>query len=124
MLITGIGGMFGALARYGLSLWISTKSTSMFPMATWMINMIGSLLLGVFATLYIHSELQAMMWQGIGIGFLGAFTTFSTFCYELVQLYERKHFKQIFLYVCTSVGVGITMAFVGSRFVHYFLFIS
>lgn len=124
MLITGIGGIFGAIARYGLSLWISHKSTSIFPLATWIINMVGSLLLGIFATLYIHSELPSIIWQVVGVGFLGAFTTFSTFCYELVQLYERKHFKQILLYVCASVVLGICLAFIGSVLVRYFLLIS
>ena len=81
-----VGGAAGALARYWLSGWVTTASGGFFPLGTLVVNVLGSLLLGfgmqAMEAFPVSAELRTML----TIGFLGAFTTFSTFSYETVTL--------------------------------------
>lgn len=112
--LIGIGGSFGAAARYLLGNFINKKrKLSPFPLGTWVINFTGSFLLGVLANLHLSNDISDGVWFFVGIGFCGAYTTFSTFGYETITLLQsnKKFFAGI--YVITSVFFSITSAAIG-----------
>lgn len=113
ILLSGFGGILGAWARFLLGKWVSSKAKRPFPWGTWVINTTGSFLLGCLWILYFHQSLPVWAWQFAGIGFLGAYTTFSTFGYETVLLIERKRWGLALTYVLSSVVVGIAAAWAG-----------
>lgn len=85
--LVGAGGMLGAISRYLLGGWISDFTHGRFPYGTLAINVSGSFVLGFFLAL----ALETMAWGPeprlfLAVGFLGAYTTFSTFSYETVAL--------------------------------------
>lgn len=106
-----IGGFFGAITRFSLSNWIKSKTTSAFPFATLTVNLVGSFLLG----LIIGSNLGNSLVLLLGTGFMGAFTTFSTFKLENVILYSQKDWKTLILYLLISYVFGILFAFAGIK---------
>jgi fluoride exporter len=119
MLLVGFGGVFGAIARFLLGKWISTKAQFAFPFGTLIINIGGSFLLGILATLHINHEISDSIWLLLGTGFLGAYTTFSTFGYETLQMLERKAAKEAILYTSTSVLLGVVFAWFGSLLANF-----
>ncbi|WLV24017.1 fluoride efflux transporter CrcB [Aciduricibacillus chroicocephali] len=114
-LLVGAGGMIGACARFGLGGWInrSFPQASPFPIGTFIINAAGSFLLGLLANLHIHATIGTGLWLFLGVGFCGAFTTFSTFGTEAMVLLETKRLNLAVLYVIASVIVGICFAAIG-----------
>jgi CrcB protein len=114
MLFVGVGGILGAITRFLLGKWLSNKISSTFPVGTWFINLSGSFVLGLLAFLHMGSQIQDWVWLFIGTGFLGAYTTFSTFGYETIQLLQNKKTKLAIYYVTTSVFLGVIFALVGS----------
>lgn len=113
--IIGIGGSVGAAARYFLGEWIIAhlKEGTSFPFGTWIINILGSVFLGFLANGYVNGQLSEWIWYLIGVGFCGAFTTFSTFGYETIRLIHKGRIVIAVQYVSLSVLVGIGAAFVG-----------
>lgn len=109
ILVIGIGGALGALSRYGLGLWISNRWNQGFPLHTFIINITGAFLLGFLNILFIERLALSPLWRlGIGIGFLGAYTTFSTFGYEVIMLMEGGNYVTAGLYTISSIIVGFT----------------
>lgn len=113
MWLVAIGGMFGAAARFLLGKWVTSKINSSFPFGTWGINISGSFLLGLLAALHVKNMAPDWMWLLLGIGFLGAFTTFSTFAYETIQMLQRKENRPAAIYVVTSVAFSILFVWIG-----------
>ena len=109
IIVVTVGGALGALSRYGLGVWISTKWNQGFPLHTFLINVSGAFLLGFLNILFIERLTISPLWRlGIGVGFLGAFTTFSTFGFEVISLLEGGSFFTAGLYTLLSVVVGFT----------------
>ena len=109
MLVIALGGALGALSRYGLGVWISNKWIQGFPLHTFLINVSGAFLLGFLNILFIERLTVSPLWRlGIGVGFLGAFTTFSTFGFEVISLLEGGSFFTAGLYTSLSIIVGFT----------------
>lgn len=107
ILVVAIGGALGALSRYGLGFWISSKWNQGFPLGTFIINITGAFLLGFLNILFIEKFAISPLWRlGIGIGFLGAYTTFSTFGYEVIMLLEGGSLLTAGLYTLLSVIIG------------------
>jgi len=101
------GAFFGAMARYGISLWFGELE---FPMATMTVNIIGCFLLGFLLTLVSISRHDRQVWAlTFGTGFLGAFTTFSTFALDVLLL----ALPGALLYIGASLAVGIIFAGAG-----------
>ncbi|MBA2872224.1 CrcB protein [Anoxybacillus calidus] len=111
--VVGIGGILGAITRFLLSKWISSKVTTTFPIGTWIINITGSFILGCLFVLHSNGDISAWLWLFFGVGFLGAYTTFSTFGYETVHLIEKKDFGTAILYVLSSVLISVGFAWIG-----------
>lgn len=111
--LVGAGGFLGAVARYLLGKYIYRLWKRDFPLGTFIINVIGSFLLGlvVFHPFLVRT-LSKEISLGIGIGFLGAFTTFSTLEYETLQLLERRNTVTAVIYVALSFSIGIAAAWV------------
>ena len=108
-LMVGMGGFFGAICRLWVSQVINKRIVSRFPAATLVINLIGSLLLGIM----VGSGIEGSLFMLIGTGFMGAFTTFSTFKLEAIQLHMDKRKKELILYNVLSYGGGILLALLG-----------
>ncbi|MEH7546114.1 MULTISPECIES: fluoride efflux transporter CrcB [Bacillaceae] len=114
MLFVGIGGIFGAIMRFQLGKWITAKTSGAFPIGTFIINITGSFVLGLLAVLHLEKEIPEWFWLLCGTGFLGAYTTFSTFGYETIQMLQKRETKYAVLYGSISVFFGIIFAWVGS----------
>ena len=109
ILVLALGGALGTLSRYGLGVWISGKWNQGFPLHTFLINISGAFLLGFINILLIERLTISPLWRlGIGVGFLGAFTTFSTFGFEVISLLAGGSFFTAGLYTLLSIIVGFT----------------
>lgn len=89
LVLVGVGGFFGAIARYAVDGWVSDRTGGAFPWGTLVINISGALVLGfLFALSVEKSILPAESRAPVMIGFLGAYTTFSTLMLESWRLIE------------------------------------
>jgi len=114
LIIIGAGGFLGAVARYLVSGWVSALDGSLFPLGTLAVNLIGSFLLGFFYVLTTGKLALDPYWRLIiAVGFLGAFTTFSTFSYETVKLMESGAFGMALANITVSLIGGITAVYLG-----------
>lgn len=87
VLLISLGAILGANARYWFGVWAGQRWGTQFPFATLFINLTGSLILGLFYTLILERFLIDPRWRVFfAIGFLGSYTTFSTYTYESVAL--------------------------------------
>ncbi|MCK9418968.1 MAG: fluoride efflux transporter CrcB [Nitrospirae bacterium] len=103
----GIGGFLGAISRYGVALWIGQRWGRNFPLGTFLINISGSFLIGLLMSLFTERFMVNPQWRLLLIvGFLGAYTTFSTFEYETGTLMKDGEWLIAMLNVMLSVIVG------------------
>ena len=101
------GGAVGAMLRYYISLSGFSRTVEPFPTATFVINITGSFIIGFFLTLATERiPINPHVRLAVAVGFVGAYTTFSTFEYETARLVEGKDFLYAFLYVVLSFAVG------------------
>ena len=99
-----VGGALGAMARYAVSTWIFQVSSHKFPYATLTVNVLGSFVMGIlFVVIIERSALPVEMRSLWMIGFLGAFTTFSTFSLDALGLWQNGHLFMALLYVLATV---------------------
>lgn len=103
----GVGGFFGAIARYLVTLWSKRVFSTKFPVGTLVINLLGSFLLGVLAS--VNGPMALLL----GTGFMGAFTTFSTFKLETLQFHMNKEWRIVLPYLALSYVGGIGLALLG-----------
>ncbi|HEX3014814.1 MAG TPA: fluoride efflux transporter CrcB [Desulfobacteria bacterium] len=112
IVLVALGGALGALARYGAGNWLGNRW--LFPWGTFLINITGSFLLGFINVIVLERVLLTPEWRiGFGVGFLGAFTTFSTFTYESIQLFQEGNYLLAVGYVSLSVVAGLVAALLG-----------
>lgn len=110
----GIGGAFGSMARYGVSYIMSKFISHPFPFATFTINVLGCLLIGILAGLGQRNEwMQGYGWLLLASGFCGGFTTFSTFALENINLLQKDQFIVPILYIAFSVIIGLLLCRIG-----------
>jgi len=105
-----IGGALGALSRYGVSLLLEsgTQNSSLkdFPLSTLLINVVGSFSLAVVVTLFQGGVLSPAWKVALGTGFLGAFTTFSTFALDTDVMLSRGDWLRALIYVSGNLILG------------------
>ncbi|GBD45523.1 Putative fluoride ion transporter CrcB [bacterium HR41] len=107
-------GALGALSRYAVDGAISRAAQGQFPIGTLVINVVGSFALGALVELTTNRMVLPAEWRiALGVGFLGAFTTFSTFSYETVRMLESGALAQAVLNVVASVVLGVAAALFG-----------
>lgn len=105
------GGFLGAASRYLLGKYVNKLWKGSFPLGTFTVNVIGSFLLGlVILHPGVSSAIGSDMCLGIGVGFLGSFTTFSTFEYETMNLLEKGKIATAAIYVLLSFCSGFGAA--------------
>jgi fluoride exporter len=110
----GMGGIIGSLLRYFVSMLTNQFSFSSFPLSTFIVNLIGSFLLGFLSGFFMKKPFQKVrMYAAITTGLIGSFTTFSTFSNETIQLMKNGDFLILFLYLFGSILLGLTFAFYG-----------
>jgi fluoride exporter len=103
----GIGGAFGAVARHLINISPAENIFEKFPFPTFFINIAGSFLIGFLLILMTDRiAVGENLRMAIIVGFLGAFTTFSTFEMEIYGLMKERFFATAFLYLFLSVAVG------------------
>jgi len=107
-------GAAGALTRYGLDRFIEHRLLAVFPWSTFAINMTGSFVAGVaVAQLVDRHDAPAWVRTGVVVGFLGAYTTFSTFAQETHDLFSEGHSMLAVANAAGSVAVGVTLVVAG-----------
>lgn len=112
-LIVGGGGALGAIARY----WIGGLfkiGTGGFPIGTFIINLTGSFILGLFLTLITEKYVVSAEWRlFFGTGFVGAYTTFSSFTNEVLTLLQQGYWLTGLFYAGASLLSGMVFVFLG-----------
>lgn len=114
-LLVGLGGALGAMARYGGGVLVGRVWTSSFPLATLLINISGSLAMGLFIGWLARTT---PAWQAdarlfVAVGIFGGFTTFSSFSLDTIALVERGEIVPAGLYVLASVVLAIVALYAG-----------
>jgi CrcB protein len=112
--IIGVGGFLGANARYLVASWAAQRFGTTFPYGTFIINVTGSFLLGMFLALLqdrvaVHPHYRLFF----AVGFLGAYTTFSTFSYESLRLLQEGNMLLALINLFGSLAVGLLGVILG-----------
>lgn len=103
LMLVGIGGLTGGLTRFQLGQVLSRRTGTAFPAATLLINITGAFLLGILTGSGVSGPLRLLL----GDGFLGAYTTFSTFMYEGFHLFAGRKALNAAVYILGSLILGI-----------------
>jgi CrcB protein len=114
ILFVGLGGGIGAILRYCCSLLIPSGS---FPLATFLINITGSLLLGMVMASTMDQPAAATTRLFLATGICGGFTTFSAFAYENITLMQAGKYDMAFLYILLSVLVSLLATWLGLKII-------
>jgi fluoride exporter len=114
ILLVGIGGFLGANTRYLLDQWVTNRWPMFFPWGTFIINLSGSFILGFFMAFaeqrpWVSRETRLLF----AVGFVGAYTTFSTYAYESLRLAQDGQMALAALYIIASVMLGLIAVFAG-----------
>jgi fluoride exporter len=110
----GIAGALGAIARYGLEGVVSRRSGSAFPWGTFIVNVSGAFALGlVFTVLTERFMFAPWVRSTLTIGFLGAYTTFSTLSLETLRLFEGGSYLLAFVNSVGSLAAGLLAVYGG-----------
>ncbi|EKE67234.1 fluoride efflux transporter CrcB [Gallaecimonas xiamenensis] len=118
LLFVAMGGAVGAMLRFGISefcVWLLGRG---FPYGTLLVNTLGSFLMGILMGLVFAGHIDAHPWrQLIGLGFLGALTTYSTFAMDNVLLLQQGDFLKAGLNIFLNVSLTILLALAGMALV-------
>ena len=113
ILLIGLGGGIGSMSRYTVSLLLLNKS---FPVATLLINISGSFIIGLVAAYALKNEWFAANWKlFLATGICGGFTTFSAFTLENMQLLQQGKYLWALLYIAASIVLGLMATFFGYK---------
>jgi CrcB protein len=112
-LMVGMGSFAGGVLRYWITQWLHARYPGSFPIGTWMVNMLGCFLIGLFFAYtersYVNQEVRLFMTTGL----LGGFTTFSAFSNESIGLFRSGNITSAMLYVVASLLVGLLATWLG-----------
>jgi CrcB protein len=113
-LAISLGGVLGANARYLVTVYVAERLGTTFPYGTFIINVTGSVAIGFFLTLVTERYSVDPVWRlFFATGFLGAYTTFSSYTFEAAQLARDGAYGLALLYLVGSVVVGMVGVLVG-----------
>jgi fluoride exporter len=110
-----LGAIAGALSRYYLSIWITQRLGTSFPYATLIINLTGSFAMGLLATLVLERVLiiSPEVLLLIATGFLGSYTTFSSYELDTINLVQESSFNKAIIYWFGSAVMGAVSLYLG-----------
>ena len=118
VLLVGLGGGIGSMARYLCQRWFAVNYASSFPWGTFTVNIIGCLAIGIFWGLSFKSFNTNESWKlFLMTGVCGGFTTFSAFTLEGVGLLREQKLALFFSYVAASVVIGLLATYIGMRMI-------
>jgi CrcB protein len=110
-----LGGALGSVARFAVGLWIYERMGTRFPYGTFVINITGSFIIGFTLTVLDERIGLPPQWRlAVPIGFVGAYTTFSTFEYETLRLTQHGQAWIALLYIVLSVVMGYGAVWLGT----------
>ncbi|MCK9503005.1 MAG: fluoride efflux transporter CrcB [Porticoccaceae bacterium] len=115
LVVVAVGGALGALGRYAVNGLVYPLMGTKFPLATLVVNVSGSVLMGIFYVLIIEKGALAPEWRNfLMVGLLGAFTTFSTFSLDALALWQNGHLLLALVYIFLNValclaGIGLAI---------------
>lgn len=114
LLIIGLGGAIGSMLRHLTSLFVARYWENHFPLATFLTNVVGCFLIGLFIGFLEKQQLanSDLKWFLI-TGFCGGYTTFSTFGYENFNLLQNQNMGIAFAYIASSVIIGLMAVWFG-----------
>lgn len=133
ILAVGIGGFIGSVIRYLIALFFNSRFTPnheshnfsnlifTLPLHTLLVNIIGSLLIGIFISYFKFAEIESQSLKlFMTTGLMGGLTTFSTFSFEVFELLKVGHVSIAFIYIALSLGLGILFCYLGYSITSYF----
>jgi CrcB protein len=112
-LLVIVGGLLGAPARYLTDLLVQSRHSSRLPWGTLVVNVVGSLVLGLVAGLSVAGHVPLWVLTLVGVGFCGALTTFSTFSFETFRLLDERLWRTAVLNVVVSIAAGLAAVALG-----------
>jgi fluoride exporter len=122
LVFVALGGASGSVSRYLLANWVHGLWEGKLPMGTLLVNVLGSFAIGVVYVLVVERQFIHADWRAVlMVGFLGAFTTFSTFSLETINLFEAGHLLHALAYmlgsavicvVCAGIAMQLTRAMI------------
>lgn len=113
ILAVALGGAVGAPARFLVDRFVADRIESDFPWGTFLVNMSGSLVLGLLTGLDLHGHLAPFLKSLLATGFCGAYTTFSTWSFETVRLLEEGDVVEALSNALASLVLGLAAAAAG-----------
>ncbi|MFT6834231.1 MAG: CrcB protein [Francisellaceae bacterium] len=114
LLVILLGGGLGAVSRFLLAGYVYHHLGKAFPYGILACNIIGSLVIGFSAILFLQKFPGASIWQSAVItGFLGGFTTFSSFSLDTITLIQEGFITKAVLYIVLSVGISLVALVIG-----------
>ena len=120
LLLLIVFGALGTLARYGLQGGVQDRTGPSFPSGTLVVNLLGCFLLGCLGQFALHRLYFPPDWRlAITIGFFGAFTTFSSFSWETIQMLQDGEWTRAAIYVAVSVVGGLFLTVTGMRLANH-----
>jgi CrcB protein len=114
VLLIAVGGSLGALARYGASYWVQERVAGSFPYGTFIVNISGCLVMGLVMTRLNEGGEVSVNWRYlVPVGFIGAYTTFSSFEFEIFRLAEQGASLVGLAYLVSSLVLGYVALWLG-----------
>lgn len=120
VILVGIGGSVGSILRFLTSYYVNRSYTQSFPLATFTVNILGCLLIGILIGLsgkFLSEEMKLLFITG----FCGSYTTFSTFSAENLHLFQSGQYFTLILYILLSIIVGFLAVLIGYTATNWFL---
>ncbi|MGH9716190.1 MAG: fluoride efflux transporter CrcB [Candidatus Acidiferrales bacterium] len=114
-LIVALGGATGAMLRFWAGGYVSSRMGARFPYGTFVVNITASFLIGFIMTVLAERTHLSPIWRYLlVVGFLGGYSTFSSFEYETFRVFEDGEFLITGLNIALSVGVGFVAVWIGA----------
>lgn len=116
LIIIGLGGALGAITRYSSNLWFSSMIPNKPYISTLVVNVVGSLLIGLFYLASEYFEFKDNLRLFFVVGFLGSLTTFSTFSYDFILMINQKNYILAVNYILLNLLISGILIYIVFKF--------